>query len=41
MSENNVVPATAEEFRALVLDRYDGLSRRLQQLARYVLDHPN
>jgi DNA-binding MurR/RpiR family transcriptional regulator len=41
MSENVAVPATAEEFRALVLDRYDGLSRRLQQIARYVLDHPN
>src|SRR3546814_20336799 len=41
MTETNDVPATAEEFRALVLAHYDGLSRRLQQIARYVLDHPN
>lgn len=41
MSDQNPVPTTAEEFRALVLDRYDGLSRRLQQIARYVLDQPN
>ncbi|MCM8731529.1 MurR/RpiR family transcriptional regulator [Hephaestia sp. GCM10023244] len=41
MTDTNDVPATAEEFRALVLARYDGLSRRLQQIARYVLDHPN
>jgi DNA-binding MurR/RpiR family transcriptional regulator len=34
-------PATAEEFRALLLERYDGLSKRLQQVARYVLDEPN
>src|SRR3546814_21199624 len=41
MTETNDVPATAEEFRALVLAHYDGLSRRLQQIARYVLDRPN
>jgi DNA-binding MurR/RpiR family transcriptional regulator len=34
-------PATAEEFRALLVDRYDGLSKRLKQVARYVLDEPN
>jgi DNA-binding MurR/RpiR family transcriptional regulator len=34
-------PATAEEFRTLLLDRYDGLSKRLKQVARYVLDEPN
>ena len=34
-------PATAEEFRAILLDRYDGLSKRLKQVARYVLDEPN
>jgi DNA-binding MurR/RpiR family transcriptional regulator len=34
-------PASAEEFRALLLERYDGLSKRLKQVARYVLDEPN
>jgi DNA-binding MurR/RpiR family transcriptional regulator len=34
-------PATAEEFRTLLLERYDGLSKRLKQVARYVLDEPN
>jgi DNA-binding MurR/RpiR family transcriptional regulator len=34
-------PATAEEFRSLLLERYDGLSKRLKQVARYVLDEPN
>ena len=32
---------TAAEFRAQLLERYDGLSKRLQQIARYVLDEPN
>src|SRR5690606_12701984 len=30
-----------EELRAEILDRYDGLSNRLQQAARYTLEHPN
>jgi len=34
-------PATAEELRAAILERYDSLSKRLQQIARYVLDEPN
>lgn len=34
-------PATAEELRAAILERYDQLSKRLQQIARYVLDEPN
>jgi DNA-binding MurR/RpiR family transcriptional regulator len=34
-------PTTAEEFRAKLLDRYDSLSKRLKQVARYVLDEPN
>ncbi|MCL6740798.1 MurR/RpiR family transcriptional regulator [Sphingomonas sp. RB56-2] len=34
-------PATAEEFRTLLLQDYDGLSKRLKQVARYVLDEPN
>ncbi|HET6971457.1 MAG TPA: MurR/RpiR family transcriptional regulator [Phenylobacterium sp.] len=41
MSEAQSVPATAEELRAAILERYDGLSKRLQQIARYVLDEPN
>ncbi len=32
---------TAEELRAAILERYDPLSKRLQQIARYVLDEPN
>lgn len=34
-------PKSAEEFRTLLLERYDKLSKRLQQVARYVLDEPN
>ena len=34
-------PATAEEFRTVLLQDYDGLSKRLKQVARYVLDEPN
>ena len=34
-------PQRAEEFRTLLLERYDRLSKRLQQVARYVLDEPN
>ena len=34
-------PTTAEEFRTVLLERYDGLSKRLKQVARYVLDEPN
>lgn len=34
-------PASAEELRAAILERYDQLSKRLQQIARYVLDEPN
>lgn len=34
-------PATADELRALILERYDGLSKRLKQIARFVLDQPN
>ena len=35
------IPATADELRAAILERYDSLSKRLQQIARYVLDEPN
>jgi len=41
MTEITTPPATAEELRAAILDRYDSLSKRLQQIARYVLDEPN
>jgi DNA-binding MurR/RpiR family transcriptional regulator len=34
-------PASAEELRAAILERYESLSKRLQQIARYVLDEPN
>jgi DNA-binding MurR/RpiR family transcriptional regulator len=41
MAESNTPPATAEELRAAILVRYESLSKRLQQIARYVLDEPN
>ena len=41
MSEAPPVPTSAEELRAAILERYDSLSKRLQQIARYVLDEPN
>lgn len=34
-------PATAAELRDMILARYDGFSKRLQHVARYVLDHPD
>ena len=34
-------PQTSEELRAVILERYEDLSKRLQQIARYVLDEPN
>ena len=34
-------PSSAEELRQAILARYDSLSKRLQQIARYVLDEPN
>jgi DNA-binding MurR/RpiR family transcriptional regulator len=37
----DAAPKTAEELRAAILERYDSLSKRLQQIARYVLDEPN
>ena len=41
MAESNIPPTTAEELRAAILARYESLSKRLQQIARYVLDEPN
>src|SRR5690606_4618431 len=34
-------PATADELRAAILDQYESLSKRLKQIARYVLDEPS
>jgi DNA-binding MurR/RpiR family transcriptional regulator len=34
-------PQTADELRTAILDSYEDLSKRLQQIARYVLDEPN
>lgn len=41
MAETSSTPTTAEEMRAAILERYESLSKRLQQIARYVLDEPN
>lgn len=41
MATKESPPATAEELRAAILERYESLSKRLQQIARYVLDEPN
>ena len=41
MAKIDPTPATAEELRTAILARHDSLSKRLQQIARYVLDEPN
>lgn len=41
MADTQTLPTTAEELRTEILERYDSLSKRLQQIARYVLDEPN
>lgn len=41
MVQLDVPPADAEELRAAILERYDALSKRLRQIASYVLDEPN
>ncbi|WP_044558740.1 MurR/RpiR family transcriptional regulator [Azospirillum sp. B4] len=41
MTGSATVPRTAEELRAAILERYDTFSKRLQQIARFVLDHPD
>jgi DNA-binding MurR/RpiR family transcriptional regulator len=35
------VPATADQLRAEIVRRYESLSKRLQQIGRYILDEPN
>jgi len=34
-------PGSALELRQAILDRYESLSGRLQQIARHVLDYPH
>ena len=41
MADTQTIPTTADELRTEILERYDSLSKRLQQIARYVLDEPN
>jgi len=41
MSESPSPPRTASQLRDVILERYDGLSKRLQHVARFVLDHPD
>ncbi|MGE0045734.1 MAG: MurR/RpiR family transcriptional regulator [Hyphomonadaceae bacterium] len=41
MSIAQGAPETAEALRAAILENYERLSKRLQQIARYVLDEPN
>ena len=41
MTDTPTAPVTAEALRAAIFERYDGLSDRLQQIARYVLDEPS
>lgn len=41
MKHTQDAPGTVEELRAAILERYDGLSKRLQQIARYILDQPH
>ncbi|WP_435102441.1 MurR/RpiR family transcriptional regulator [Arhodomonas sp. AD133] len=38
---NTNPPQTPSELRAAILDSYEALSKRLQQIARFALDHPN
>ncbi len=41
MNDTPVPPQSADALRAAILDQYENLSKRLQQIARYVLDEPN
>lgn len=41
MSDAQVPPKTTDELRGEVLRRYDELSKRLQQIARHMLDEPS
>lgn len=37
----HTAPTSAEELRTQIVLRYDGLSKRLKQIARHILDEPN
>src|SRR5690606_12413979 len=41
MPDTPAPPASAEELRTAILARYDSLSKRLKQIASYILDEPN
>ena len=41
MPQKVAPPSPAEELRAAIVARHDTLSKRLQQIARYVLDEPH
>lgn len=41
VSKSISTPRTPDELRDIILQRYDSLSTRLQQIARHVLDAPN
>ena len=41
MTDATTAPATAEALRAEIVRRYETLSKRLKQIARYILDEPN
>ena len=38
MAESSPPPRTADELRSAILLRYDSMSKRLKQIARYVLE---
>lgn len=41
MTESPRAPMTAEALQSEILSRYESLSKRLQQIARYALEEPN
>jgi DNA-binding MurR/RpiR family transcriptional regulator len=41
MPEMSAVPTTADQLRVEIVRRHETLSKRLQQIGRYVLDEPN
>lgn len=41
MPTESAAPTTAEELRREIAARYESLSKRLKQIARYILDQPN
>ncbi len=41
MTDTSTAPVTAEQLRAEIVRRYETLSKRLKQIAQYILDEPN